>query len=94
MKKSNKIKQVKNQVTVLKHIQICQNVIRYYGFTQESEDRYYLITEWAENGKLSEYISQRGQDIKVEQRLRFAYDVAKGLNFLNAVKVINLAILF
>src|SRR3954451_19158643 len=73
------INQVKNQVTILKQIKDCQNVIHFYGFTQESKDKYYLKTEWAENGSLYEYILKNGQTIKIELRLKFAYDIAKGL---------------
>src|SRR5439155_20125834 len=80
------INQVKLQVTILKKLEYCQNIIHFYGHTYD-EDKYYLVTEWAENGNLCEYISKHEQTIEIKFRLRFAYDIAKGLNFLNAVKV-------
>ena len=43
----------KNQVT---QIGDCQNVIHFYGLNKDSEGVYYLITEWAQNGNLREYI--------------------------------------
>jgi hypothetical protein len=84
--------QVKNQVSILKKIKDSQsviNIIQFYGFTKDEGDKYYLVTEWAENGNLREYYTKHGQNIEIETRLRFAFDIAKGLNFLNAVKVIN-----
>ena len=82
--------QVKNQVTILKEIKDCKNVIHFYGITQDSGDVYYLVTEWAEYGNLREYYTKHGQDIEIKLRLRFAFDIASGLNFLNVFKVINL----
>ena len=84
----NQVK-IKNQVTILRQIKDCPNIIRFYGFTDDGH-KYYLITEWAENGNLREYIEKHGQNIETKLKLRFAYDIAKGLNFLNVVKVINL----
>jgi len=40
-----------------------------------------------QHGNLREYITS-GKNIVIKTRLGFAYDIAKGLNFLNAVKVI------
>jgi serine/threonine protein kinase len=89
------IVQVKNQVTILKKIQTCQNVIRFYGYTEGTDQgQYHLITEWAEKGNLYEYILNYGQTINLELKLRFAYDIAKGLNFLNSIKVIFKHFLF
>ena len=80
--------EVKNQVTILKQLKDCQNIIHFYGLTSDGR-KYYLVTEWAENRNLREYISLHGQKIDTKLRIRFAYDIAKGLNFLNSVKVIN-----
>ncbi|RIA93202.1 hypothetical protein C1645_27432 [Glomus cerebriforme] len=81
------ITQVKNQVTILKKLKNCQNIIRFYGLTNDGSKNY-IVTEWAENKNLREYISERGQDIEIKLRIRIAYDIAKGLNFLNSVNVI------
>ncbi|RIA99651.1 kinase-like domain-containing protein [Glomus cerebriforme] len=82
---------IKNQVTILKKLKDCQNIIHFYGFTyDESNMNYYLITEWAENKNLREYIKENGPGkIGMKVRLGFAYDIAKGLNFLNAVKIVH-----
>ncbi len=84
-----------NQVTILKKLKDCQNIIHFYGLTYDDDGlKFYLVTEWAEHKNLREYISSKGQNIEMKLRLRFAYDIAKGLNFLNSVRVINSNILF
>jgi hypothetical protein len=82
------INTVKNQVTILKKLKDCQNIIHFYGITYDGCDKYYLITEWAEKKNLREYLTGREPNKEIKVRLGFAYDIAKGLNFLNAVKVI------
>ncbi|CAI2163025.1 16492_t:CDS:2 [Funneliformis geosporum] len=85
--------QVKNQVTIFKQLKDCQNIIHFYGITSNGlnndKRKYYLVTEWAEHKNLREYISLHGQNIETKLRLRFAYDIAKGLNFLNSVKIVH-----
>jgi DNA-binding protein YbaB len=88
------INNVKNQITILKKLQDCQNIINFYGLTSDGA-RTFLVTEWAEKGNLRDYILNRGQNIDLTLKLRIAYDIAKGLNFLNAVKVrITFVIIF
>ncbi|GBB91817.1 hypothetical protein RclHR1_01920021 [Rhizophagus clarus] len=79
---------VKNQVTILMKLIDCQNIIKFYGLTS-NDSKTYLITEWAEKGNLREYILNHGQNIDLKSKLRIAYDIAKGLNFLNAVKIVH-----
>ncbi|CAB4435686.1 unnamed protein product [Rhizophagus irregularis] len=86
--KENHIVQIENQITILKNLKYCQNIIQFYGLTYDSS-KFYLITEWAENGDLRKYISLYGQNIEIKFRLKFAYDIAKGLNFLNSVKILH-----
>ncbi|GBC03227.1 hypothetical protein RclHR1_05020004 [Rhizophagus clarus] len=80
---------VKNQVTILKRLKDCQNIIHFYGITHEMNEKYYLVTEWAENKNLREYLTGREPNNEVKARLGFAYDIAKGLNFLNTVKIVH-----
>jgi len=65
----------------------------FYGITEDTDqEQYYLITEWVGKGNLYEYINNHkanGQNINTDLKLRFAFDIAKGLNFLNTLKVIN-----
>ena len=41
------INEVKNQVTILKQLRVCQNIIHFYGLTFNGGE-YFLITEWAD----------------------------------------------
>ncbi|CAB4477595.1 unnamed protein product [Rhizophagus irregularis] len=82
------INDVKNLVALFMKHKVCQNIIKFYGLTSNGV-KTYLITEWAENGNLRNYILNRGQNIELKLKIRIAYDIAKGLNFLDSVKVIH-----
>ncbi|RGB42093.1 kinase-like domain-containing protein [Rhizophagus diaphanus] len=82
------INDVKNQVTILMKLKDCQNIINFYGLTSDGA-KTYLVTEWAEKGNLREYILNQEQPIDLKLKIRIAYDIAKGLNFLNSVKMVH-----
>ncbi|PKC03114.1 kinase-like protein, partial [Rhizophagus irregularis] len=82
------INDVKNQVTILMKLKDCQNIINFYGLTSDGF-KTYLVTEWAEKGSLREYILNHEQNIDLKLKIKIAYDIAKGLNFLNSVKMVH-----
>ncbi|CAB4442260.1 unnamed protein product [Rhizophagus irregularis] len=82
------INEVKNQVTILMKLKDCQNIINFYGLTSDGF-KTYLVTEWAEKGSLREYILNHEQNIDLKLKIKIAYDIAKGLNFLNSVKMVH-----
>ncbi|RIA82268.1 kinase-like domain-containing protein, partial [Glomus cerebriforme] len=77
---------VRNQVTILKRLKGCDYILRFYGLTCDGE-KWYLITEWAEFGNLREYYNN--YDFNVEKKLKFAVDIARGLNFLRSIEIIH-----
>ncbi|CAB4477593.1 kinase-like protein [Rhizophagus irregularis] len=87
------INKVKNQVTILMKLKDCQNIINFYGLTSDGF-KTYLVTEWAEKGSLREYILNHEQNIDLKLKIKIAYDIAKGLNFLNSVKMVHRDIKF
>ncbi|CAI2166368.1 16326_t:CDS:2 [Funneliformis geosporum] len=76
----------RKQVTILKKLDQCDCIIQYFGYTAY-DDKFYLVTGWAEYGNLREYYQNNPLDVKL--KLRFALDIAKGLNFLSAVKIVH-----
>ncbi|POG71359.1 hypothetical protein GLOIN_2v65477 [Rhizophagus irregularis DAOM 181602=DAOM 197198] len=80
-------KLVQNQVTILKELHDCQNIIKFYGLTCEG-NKWYLVTEWAEYGNLREYYTNNKDQFDLRLKLRMSLDIARGLNFLRAVEVI------
>jgi serine/threonine protein kinase len=60
--------------------------LKFYGSTCDKE-KWYLVIEWAELGNLREYYNN--YDFDVKRKLRFAADIAKGLNFLRAIEEVN-----
>ncbi|CAI2166376.1 16330_t:CDS:10 [Funneliformis geosporum] len=74
------------QVIILKKLDQCDCIIQYFGLTV-NDDKFYLVTGWAEYGNLREYYQKYSLDLKL--KLSFALDIAKGLNFLSAVKIVH-----
>ncbi|PKK72915.1 kinase-like protein [Rhizophagus irregularis] len=77
---------VKDQIFILEKLLVCDNISKFYGVIYD-EVRWYLITEWAELGNLKEYYNNYNFDVK--KKLRFAADIARGLNFLRAIKIVH-----
>ncbi|CAI2170899.1 874_t:CDS:10 [Funneliformis geosporum] len=76
----------RKQVTILKKLKPCDCIIQYIGLTAY-DDKFYLVTEWAEYGNLREYYQNYPLDVKL--KLRFALDIAKGLNFLSSALIVH-----
>jgi serine/threonine protein kinase len=84
---SDEHKIVQNQVTILKELHDCQNIIKFYGLTNEG-NKWYLVSEWAEYGNLREFYTNYKDKFDLKTKLRMSLDIARGLNFLRAVGVI------
>jgi len=82
----NNLNNLKNQVAILKKLKECHCIIQFFGLTTH-DDKWYLVTEWADFGNLREYYIEYGP-LDVKLKLRFARDIARGLNFLSAAQVI------
>src|SRR5207248_4550388 len=76
---------IKSQVTILRKLEECHNIIQFFGLTTPDNSKWYLVTEWAELGNLREFYKNYTFDIKL--KLLFALDISRGLNFLRAVEV-------
>ncbi|CAG8613580.1 2241_t:CDS:2, partial [Scutellospora calospora] len=77
------------EVSILKRINGINKgsgIIKFYGLAKES-DALYLVTEWAEFGNLKEYYSKHG--LGFDLKLKFALDVARGLNFLASAQILH-----
>ncbi|RGB39542.1 kinase-like domain-containing protein [Rhizophagus diaphanus] len=79
---------IQNQVTILKELHDCQNIIKYYGFTRD-ENKWYLVTEWAEYGNLREFYTNYKSRFDLRLKLRMSLDIARGLNFLRTVEILH-----
>ncbi|CAI2169385.1 2835_t:CDS:2 [Funneliformis geosporum] len=78
---------VQNQVTILKEFQDWQNIIKFYGLTNDGS-KTYLVTEWAEFGNLREYYTSFRQRFEL-LKLKLCLDIARGLNFLRTVDIVH-----
>jgi serine/threonine protein kinase len=77
---------MQNQVAILKELNDCNNIIKFYGFVSDGDKRY-LVTEWAEYGNLREFYTNHKDRIDLRLKLRISLDIARGLNFLRNVEV-------
>lgn len=75
------------QVKILSKLEKCHNIIKYYGLTIDDNGKLYLVNEWAEYGNLRNYYLEYGP-LDVNMKLKFAVDIARGLNFLKSIGVI------
>lgn len=77
------------QVKILSKLEKCHNIIKFYGLIIEDNnvDKWYLVNEWAEYGNLRNYYLEYGP-LDVNVKLKFAVDIARGLNFLKSIGVI------
>jgi serine/threonine protein kinase len=77
---------VQNQVTIFKELHDWQNIIKFYGLVSD-ENKWYLVTEWAEYGNLREFYTNYKDRFDLKLKLRMSLDIARGLNFLRTVEV-------
>jgi serine/threonine protein kinase len=79
---------VQNQVTILKELHDWQNIIKFYGLTNDG-NKWYLVTEWAEHGNLREFYTNNKHsfDSNPKLKLSISLDIARGLNFLRTAEV-------
>jgi serine/threonine protein kinase len=76
----------RNQVEILKELNDCNNIIKFYGFVSDGDKRY-LVTEWAEYGNLREFYTNHKDRFDLRLKLRISLDIARGLNFLRTAEV-------
>ncbi|CAG8472019.1 1017_t:CDS:2, partial [Scutellospora calospora] len=80
-------KQIQNlelQIGLLKIINESRDIIQYFGLVTINNKKF-LVTEWAKYGNLREYYQAKNPDIAI--RTKFALEIARGLCFLEALKI-------
>ncbi|CAG8735165.1 18733_t:CDS:10, partial [Dentiscutata erythropus] len=76
------------QVAILKELKESEHIVRFYGIAVYSyELKYYLVTEWMENGNLREYYKNHKLDWN--KKSEFAIDICKGIAFLNSQEILH-----
>ncbi|CAB5371004.1 unnamed protein product [Rhizophagus irregularis] len=77
------------KVTILREFHNWQNIIKFYGLTNDGKKWYLVITEWAEHGNLREFYINNKDSFNPKLKLRFSLDIACGLNFLRTVEILH-----
>ncbi|CAG8467630.1 10220_t:CDS:2 [Diversispora eburnea] len=70
---------VQTQLVILGLLGICPNIITFYGLAKIGQDDY-MIFDWAEHGSLKEVYEKC--DMSIHTKLRFIYNIFKGLSFI------------
>ncbi|KAF1748140.1 hypothetical protein GCK72_024607 [Caenorhabditis remanei] len=66
------------------------NILRLIGIALDDSSRLpIIVTEWMANGDLKKYITNENNTIKMRDLFEFAFDIAKGMNYLHGKKYIH-----
>jgi serine/threonine protein kinase len=87
-RKRKKIKRIKCELRIcanLKHA----NILPVYGYTYGFGPFLAIVSPWAENGNLSDYLELEGAALTLVKRFRILRDIIAGLQYLHANSVIH-----
>ncbi|RIB26937.1 kinase-like domain-containing protein [Gigaspora rosea] len=75
-----------NELTILK---ICDNqaIIKFYGVTKDSNERYYMVLQYADGGDLQNYL--KAKKPRWTDKLSIAKEIACGLSYLHDNNIIH-----
>ncbi|KAF0479087.1 NACHT domain-containing protein [Gigaspora margarita] len=75
-----------NELTILK---ICDNpnIIKFYGVTKDSNERYYMVLQYADGGNLRNYLESKKP--RWTDKLSIAKEIACGLSYLHDNNIIH-----
>ncbi|RIA79931.1 kinase-like domain-containing protein [Glomus cerebriforme] len=80
--------EIRRQVYFLKELKNSDHIIRFFGVAQQ-DCKFYLITEWMENGNLYEYYTKFSYNINWETKINFALDICRGIAYLHRCKILH-----
>ena len=78
--------EIRRQVNILKELKNSDHIIRFFGVSRE-DSKYYLVTEWMENGNLHEYYTTFKDHIDLKSKIKFALDICRGVSYLHECRV-------
>lgn len=79
--------QVRKQVAILKKLEVCPYIIRFYGIHRKTNS-FGLITEFATMGSLKELIAN-GELLDLKTRISITTEVVEGVAFLHNVGILH-----
>ncbi|KAG2343686.1 kinase-like protein [Suillus weaverae] len=86
--KTKKIKRIRRELRIcanLKHA----NILPVYGYMYGFGPFIALVSPWAENGNLSDYLELEGAALTLVRRFRILRDIIAGLQYLHAHSIIH-----
>ncbi|RGB36213.1 kinase-like domain-containing protein [Rhizophagus diaphanus] len=80
--------EIRRQVYYLKELKKSDHIIKFFGVAQDNY-KFYLVTEWMENGNLYEYYTKNRYNINWETKIKIALDVCCGIAYLHKHKILH-----
>ncbi|CAG8646784.1 24584_t:CDS:2 [Cetraspora pellucida] len=79
-----------NEETIFIMLNFNKNIIRFLGGCKDDmNNKYYLITEYADGGDLQNYLRKYHPSLIWSQRLILAFQITKGLRYLHSKEIIH-----
>jgi len=63
---------------------INKNIIKYYGYSIGKDGKFFIITEYANNGSLEQYLENN--ELTIDEKLKILTDICKGVNYLHSLE--------
>ncbi|KAG2361764.1 kinase-like domain-containing protein [Suillus spraguei] len=86
--KTKKIKRIKRELRICAKLQH-PNILPVYGYTYGFGPFIAIVSPWAENGNLSDYLDLEGATLTLVRRFKILRDIIAGLRYLHANSVIH-----
>ncbi|CAJ0869900.1 4370_t:CDS:2 [Entrophospora sp. SA101] len=84
------MKEVINELRLLRKVDYHQNIIRFYGVTKkEDKEKYLLVLEYADSGTLRSYLQEKVESISWDLKLKFASEIASAVSCLHKNNIIH-----
>ncbi|CAB4376520.1 unnamed protein product [Rhizophagus irregularis] len=77
------------KLKALRIIYFNQNINRFYGITKDSDGKYFSILEYANEGILRDYLKNKFNKLRTDDKVHMALDIARGLMCLHSKKIIH-----
>ncbi|KAG2343706.1 kinase-like protein [Suillus weaverae] len=86
--KTKKIKRIKRELKICANLEH-PNILPVFGYTYGFGPFLAIVSLWAENGNLSDYLEFEGMGLTLVRRFRILRDIIAGLQYLHANSVIH-----
>ncbi|KAF0501391.1 kinase-like protein [Gigaspora margarita] len=77
------------ELQLLQRVSFHPKINHFYGVIKESDGNYKMVLQFANNGNLRDYLARKFSSLQWEDKFRIAREIAKGLEFIHANKIVH-----